>query len=757
MKHPIIAHGEYYIDPIDKMSFGGPKVYPHEYEEAKNRLGRDIVIIQDMIRNSKEVFLKEKIVCVRLEPKFEAKSYMPTSIIAETEMSFVGGRKYINEDGVKKAKLYFIKTSDSELAKLKNNLLSSQKDKNKSWRSQLCMINSIDLLKPDEKVMGFEKDWDGGKVEIILHPLGKNTQESIKGFFDLTGLHPENTAVRQYEGGLTFVCANVDKRVIDILKYYNPLRSIKPIEDDFANPMRMSPIRSKGPKLPEIVHKSDIKIGVFDGGVQEGTYLVDPFCDKYEMVSTQPNEKTLEHGSAVCGAILFGALNGKTETDVLSNPMVSVESFRVTPPEKTSDGLFDYHMYGTIDIIEKVVKERHDIKVFNLSLGPRGPILDDELSRFTYVCDRLSYDVEDDEVNPLFCVAVGNDGESTEPLNRIQSPADMVNGMAVGAYSFSATGDKERAPYSCIGPGREGAKTKPDLLEFGGSITNPFVGVMHGSEQVGAVLGTSFSTPVVAGKIGRLMACSDLIVPHLGRALLIQNAEVLQETSRNETGFGFCPIDVEELLECTDNKVTILYSGEITSSTSVRLPIFAPEISTSSGNTKIGWTICTVVNPNVNDPDAYTNNCIEDTFYPHEMTFSFTKQGVRPQKLNLLQKGKLEEARKLMNNGYRKSDLPISKPAKKYFREEDLRNKDFKWDTIIKKNVSMRSTSLLNPFLTLHAIGRDEYQHERIRYFAVVNIETPNYNGSLYDRILETYRELSPISIRNIERIQSNV
>ena len=49
----------------------------------------------------------------------------------------------------------------------------------------------------------------------------------------------------------------------------------------------------------------------------------------------------------------------------------------------------------------------------------------------------------------------------------------------------------------------------------------------------------------------------------------------------------------------------ILYEGEINSSATVKLPIFTPGINELHGNVEIKWTICTVVNPNINDPDAY--------------------------------------------------------------------------------------------------------------------------------------------------------
>ena len=95
-------------------------------------------------------------------------------------------------------------------------------------------------------------------------------------------------------------------------------------------------------------------------------------------------------------------------------------------------------MYSTIDIIERVVSERSDIKIYNVSFGPKGAILDDDINRFTYVCDKLSYDAPDG-INPLFCIAAGNDGNLEKPLNRIQSPADMVNGLGIAHTAFRSS------------------------------------------------------------------------------------------------------------------------------------------------------------------------------------------------------------------------------------------------------------------------------------------------------------------------------
>lgn len=756
-KHPIIGNGQYYIEPLIRKSFGGEPVLPHEYSEAKVRLSADIEKIQASFSSSEEVFVDKKIVCVRLEPKFEAKSYTPKSLIADTDMKLVGGRRYtIEREGAAKGKLYFVRVSNSDLENLKNKLISGKKDHVKKWQNQICTIKRIDLLRPDEKVLGFDDSWTSGTVEVVIHPLGIDKNSAIEGFFNITGIQKEEATIRSYDDGLTFVCVHMDKSLIDKAKKYNPLRSLKPISDDWDDPFRMSAMVSPAPKLPQKLFKSNIKIGIFDGGIQAGTGLLEPFVTNHDMVEGKPTVKGLDHGAGVCGAALYGNLAGKTEMDEVENPVVSVESFRVFPAKKTGNAEADMQMYTTIDIIENVVREREDIKLFGLSFGPKGAILDDEINRFTYVCDKLTYDVDEGEVNPLFCVAVGNDGDLEGPFNRIQSPSDMVNGIAIGAYSLNPLNDKYHAPYSCIGPGREGAKIKPDLLEFGGTQDRPFIAVKSGN-QIEGVCGTSYSAPVVVGKIGRLMAASDQIVPHLGRALLIHHAEADGMESNPENGFGFCSENVEELLNCSDNRVTIFYEGEITSSASVRLPVFMPEINAARGNAHIKWTICTVVNPNLNDTDAYTNNCIEDTFYPNEMKFSFRKKGKATKNLNLLNSEDVKTARLLISQGYTKSDLPLSKPAKKNYREEDLRNSDFKWDTVIRKDVSMKCSSLVNPFLSLHAIGRDEYEHERIKYFVVITVDVPKFKGSLYDNILNTYPNLTPISIQNVNRLMTQI
>ena len=750
-KHPIIAYGELYVKSTERKKAGGPKNYPKEYEIAKEKMVVDIDNIFHEIEEKKEIFLEEKVVCIRMETKFEAKSYVPTQLLSNDKMEIIGGRKYIYADEKnqkREAKLYFVKTDDKSIKELRDTLDSGTKDSIEEWRKHIRSIRSMDLLHPDEKIMGFPDDWEYGDVEIILHPLEKSHEEMIRLFYEVSEIPIESTKVKKYENGLTFISAKCNFKNLNNLSYFNPLRATHPLGKISINHSH-SFIDNDMPLLHPSTSKSKIVVGVFDGGADDSHSLLNGHVKTTECVPTPPDN--IDHGTAVCGAILHGNLEGKSSRDILPPPPVSIESFRVLPADRN-----DLELYETIDIIEDVATSRPDIKLYNLSFGPRGPIVDDSINRFTYSLDKLTYDLDAGDVNPLFCVAVGNDGDLEEDLNRIQSPADMVNGLAVGSYTYQADGLKTKAFYSCIGHGREGAKVKPDLLDFGGCDAYPFGSILGNTDPLDIIYGTSMATPCVVNKIGKLMARSENITPHLGRTLLIHNSIEDVRFSQKEQGHGYCSEDIEDILSCEDKKVTILYSGKLQAAQIVELPIFAPNINNVRGNVNISWTITTIVAPHATDPDAYTNDCIEDTFIPHGMTFNFSKTDsvtgkIKYKKTNLLKNP--EAIKTLTDEGYQMSRFPISESPNHSCSESEMRTQDLKWDTVVKKHIRKRGSSLFNPSLVLHAIDRNNFNAQEIRYHVAITIEAQNYRDSLYDAILQEYRNLAPIEIRNINRI----
>jgi len=752
-KHPIIAHGELYAEPVSKPLGGGKKEMPREYTEAKQRVINDLEILTESIADSNEVFMNEKIICIRLEPKFEAKSYMPTSLIdamSDGNTQIVGGRKYTIPDNESEvlAKLYFIRTTDSGINQLKTTLQEGTRDHVEYWKNQIQSIYAIDLLKSDEKVMGFYDDWKDGTVEFVLHPLPSCTNDEVHEFLSLCDINKDDAHIKTYEDGITFISASCTAEVIRKAKEFNPLRAVHPLGSVNIKPIRCI-AGSSCPTVLSVNQKPAVRIGVFDGGADDSIPLLKGYVTAIDGTAEPAMPELLEHGSGVCSAILHGNLAGKVSTDVLEAPCVAIDCYRVMPLKDDCD----YDLYEIIDLIESVVPGAVNTRLFNLSFGPAGAIIDDSISRFTYALDKLAYEVPDGGDNPLFVVAAGNDGDLPPIFNRIQAPSDIVNGLGIGAYTYDVSNRKIRAEYSCVGPGREGGKTKPDLLEFGGSIDRPFVIPSLDHKSLAATAGTSFASPLITGKIGKLMAMSDSISPHLGRVLLIHNASIDPIIPKIYQGFGFCSENISDILECSDSRVTIMYNGIIFPTQFLSLPIFAPRINEMSGNVSISWTVAVVVDPYSNDPDAYTNNCVEDVFSPHSMVYNFYKRGKGQKTINILDESNIPLVKRLLNDGYRQSATPVSHAAKKVWDEEDLRATDLKWDTVIHKNVSMRSRSLFNPTLTLHAIGRNGFEAKGIKYFVAITVDAPKYKGSLYDAVLQTYQNLTPIEIRNIYRL----
>ena len=761
---PILARGEAYAMPVFKKGSGAPKPRPHEYEEARERLLSNMDIVLERIDTNPGLYLDEKVICVRMEPKFEAKSYVPSPILSVSDdMKFIGGRKYkIEKDkeaddqnsGIdlaysEYAKLYFLRTTTSGLVGFKN-VLRDGTITTDAWRNTIMSLRSLDLLSPKEKILGFDSGWQEGLVEVVLHPF---RQEEEKRAVDLfcreAGLDRGEIEVRTYKDGVTFIAAKLSMEAATNAAHINPLRTVHPMGRICFEPVR-NYLSSPAPQVHSAHGKALLNVGVFDGGCAD-VPLLSGQVTSHDCVSSVPEQDGIDHGSGVCGTVLYGELSGKGPQDILPAPAIHVESFRVLPPNSPTD----INLYESIDAIEHVVKSRPDIPLYNLSFGPRGAILEDDISRFTYALDLMSFDRNNEP--PLFCVAVGNDGDLSHPFNRIQSPSDLINGVGVGAYCYSADGKICRAPYSCIGPGREGAKIKPDILEYGGSLERPFIVVGSSGNTLGASAGTSFASPLIVHKLGTMMAYSEDISQHLARAILLHGAEHDDSLVQEEYGFGISPVDPLSCLSCIDSRVTTFYQGVLKPRQVISLPIFAPGIHGIKGNVVIRWTIIAVCDINPNDSDAYTSSCIVDAFIPHSQKYKYyNKKTRKTATVDLSTEEGQRKAVQLEAQGYVQPSVPNTNSAKKYWNETELRANDLKWDTVISRTQRVRGSSLFEPALTLQSIFRDtEDSNALTRYYAVVTVDAPNYPGSLYDATLQQYQNLQPIRLRIEPRLEA--
>lgn len=739
---PILVKGEKLAEDIKKATNGGPKPYPYMYEESRDRAIKDIERINKEIKDNNEFYLENEIVLnVRMNEKFLAKSYAPNLFSNKESMEFVGARIYdrkIVESKEIKSKLYFLKCSKENLEWFVNDL---QNDNfNETEVKQLRSIEKIDFLSPEEKTLGFDEDKTIYEVEIVLHPIGEEYNIAYK---KIEGYLIGDKEIRKYKDGLTFILGKIKKDDLLQIAKFNFLRTIHPVREVNLPTLRISNETLKLPEIPLVTSsKSKNKIGVFDGGINIDNPYLKPYVNNYELASLPANKSYLEHGTAVCGTVLYGEMNKYSNGELLKDPKCTVENFRVLPEK---------NWYIIIDNIEKVVNSRDDIDIYNISIGPRGPILDDQIDRFTYSLDLLAMK------NKVFCIAVGNDGNAVKPFNRIQAPSDSVNNIGVGAYS---TYDNKlyRASYSCLGTGREGGKIKPDLLAFGGDEKNAFQAIDYDGIYRANTAGTSFAAPLVAKGLGELKSKSSQLNSLISRTMLIHSAKVTLKNGIEE-GFGIFTNDVNEILNCSKNKVTVLYEGYILPSRAIKLPIPIPDKTYAEGTINFSWTSCVLSSVCTKDTDLYTNSCIEESFYPNSNIYSFTKKGEKSIAVDI--KENPEQVIRLEALGFKKSLNPKGDTATR--KSEIDRRLEYKWDTISKKSKGKTVEKVNDPFLIISALSRDDDDIQKIKFCVAVTIECKKYKGNLYQDILSKYSVLTPIDIESeieeeiIEEVQNEI
>ena len=110
--------------------------------------------------------------------------------------------------------------------------------------------------------------------------------------------------------------------------------------------------------------------------------------------------------------------------------------------------------------------------------------------------------------------SAGNSGMG--PWKKITFPADAYDILTVGALNT----EKKNAPFSGVGPTQDG-RVKPDVMALGSPTA-----LISGRGTIVRDMGTSFSTPVVAG----LVACLWQALPELTALEIIQ---LIRESSSN--------------------------------------------------------------------------------------------------------------------------------------------------------------------------------------------------------------------------------
>jgi len=758
----ILANGEKFVTPVPKRGFGGPQEFPRTYEEARLRLkgqiGEALAAIQSL-PDYKRV-PGEAVLCLRMHPDKTAKSYDPEMIFQQVQaLEKVGSRSYREqpdlvgltkrvkksldrEDAQVLGRLVFVRGSERGFNQFARTLDQAETALSDRFRTEVRCVERLDLLAEEEQLSAFKlhANWEQGRVEFVLHPSRRTPEQQLEFFHRLfEGSTHSLGRVRHadYSGGPLFVSGILHRDDLPRIAGANPLRTARPMVFKGFQPLRAS-TGFKAPPASTATERSTIKVGVFDGGLDPDHLLLKGHVEQDDSLSiaAPPDVTCLAHGTAVAGALLFGSLHQHDSKAPLPGPPVSVVSFRVLP---TSDPA-DIDLYESIDVIESVVPARKDISVYNISLGPEGPIEDDSISRFTYALDMLAH-----EHQVTFCVAVGNDGDQGPDLGRIQSPSDLVNGIGVGAFTIR-DGKKTAADYSCVGPGRECAKLKPDLVAFGGCDKTPFHLLSTDPSLKSLDWGTSFSTPLVSSLVAQAVQGMDRGSALLARTLVIHNADHPDGSPDHSLGHGAIKETLEQLLACGAKEMSILYQNSIEATKSVKLPMLLPHGLVTKGRLMFRWTIGILPEVDPNQVSDYTKVCIEDSFYPNSQKFRFSPpKGVGGSARVLHLADDSGVVADLLAEGWKQSLLPVSDSGNDYHTEDQLRA-GLKWEPVVRKKKSKLALSVEDPFLVLHATPRGGFTG-RVSYAAVVTI-TATEDVDLYQAVLQRNPVLQPVRLK---------
>jgi hypothetical protein len=554
--------------------------------------------------------------------------------------------------------------------------------------------------------------------------------------------------------GLSFVPVFLPSDALDAVADFNLLRAIRPmpeiapLPDDIfrmaATPPTPSAMAEDG-EVPEQV------VAVFDGGVDDKLAVFAPFVRAFDLTSEPHDPRAMRHGSMVTSSVLYGHVN--MNEPQLPNPTACVDHYRVFPfPAKPSSAP-DHRLYDMLDQMLRTLRTK-DYSLVSLSIGPNESIEDSaEPDRFTSELDALAQ-----ERAITFIAAVGNNGtlDTALGLDRVQPPGDMVNGIGVGAITRSARDPKreyERAPYSARGPGREGQRVQPMVVEFGGSAAEQFVG-FDAQGRLAQAIGTSFAGPSGARSVAGLRALlsDERRHPDVLRAF---SAHFAERASRGHTkrlldlGYGRVPASFEPHFECAPDEVTVLYEHELPRGKSIAFPFPVPRDLAPSARLELSWTISFLSEV---DPKAgvdYTLSGIELMLRPDSRVHTLTDPATKAQKEVRvdLDRADIESA---LARGWSLSEEPKTHSGWLRTKGEQKLRQSGKWETLLSGRVPAKGEDVFEPRLDLQHLRREKGQLingewiEPLRFAMLVTIRSTD-GTPIYDRVRADFEVLVPV------------
>lgn len=724
----LLGKGERLAEDIRVGSPPVTKVSPYTFDQAKERLAPMLKSVASEIESLPSEACPDDfaVATITMNPEYIAKTYFPSELFRAVGLESIGSRARSIKPEKKSGEREPVEAFTTELFVIGKRIsfqrwsdtLGTLKETDPG-ATQIKGIEEISFQSPEEKIK-HDDDNDNKKVyEVVLHldeEKGENRYLSqFKNYLKKRNLTPDFTR-RFYAGGLCFLEMEAPTEQTEYIAQFTLVRVVRTMPSlRLLRPAIRTGGVDKSIKvtIPDINPlDANIKVAIFDGGIPD-KHPISRWATNYDVHGIgAPVAELQEHGVGVTSAFLFGHIDPKVP---LPQPYSYVDHYRVLDDVPGKD---PYELFEILDRIKDVL-DTNNYDFINLSLGPRLPIDDEDVHAWTAVLDDYL-----SKRPTLATIAVGNDGESdpTIKANRIQVPADCVNALAIGACDVPDD-NWQRAPYSSVGPGRSPGITKPDLVEFGGSIQRPFLTLdaVDGTKII-PTGGTSFSAPAT-------LRLGSGVKAHFGSALstlairtLLVHCSESTDISKEEVGFGRVARSLDDIVICNDGTMRVVFQGRITASKYLRAPIPVPTTSLP-GRVKIKATLCYATAIDPHHPENYTRSGLEVSFRPD--------------------KEKRTKDKKTGKESIHATTKTFFGTLKKDFQTEiELRRDALKWENCMHSEKHFNGASLNDPVFDIHynarLEGHNDTRSQEIEYALVITVEAPKVID-LYDKVVRRY------------------
>ncbi len=504
-----------------------------------------------------------------------------------------------------------------QLPKRELKFLSSDKDLRSLYESLIKELENLDF-----GVLLFRSSIEVPSEHgyVIVRPIKRKVPLSLLNF-----LTPwdQRLAREEYSDS-----EDHHDQLLKILSKHPLVRRIvlPPILQSAQGPQRVGGINAVIP--PKVAGVTYPKVGIIDAGV--GLPFSNWVIDRSKVID--PHHRSDGHGSFIAGLLTAARSIGNSELVAKEPDGCELIDIDIFPDSMIAGAFASYYPNGFEDFLQemdlaiKSAKQRHGVRVFNLSLNVQQEVQENVYGPLAELMDAIA-----EKHDVVIVVSAGNlDGtkfrgawpKSPDRVaayllphagtDRIYQPSESVLALTVGAVNTPGSNDHAEGaptPYTRRGPGMK-IGVKPDFGHYGGTPRSGSSedGSLYSVDGAGSVttgMGTSYSAPLVAKTLATIMSSIDGYVTRENLvALMVHGASVpkvldtpeLRTISRQFVGFGI-PSGSQDVLLNDDNSITMVFNSTLTTGKYLCFDFAWPKSLVSQGKCRGAVNLTLVYKP----------------------------------------------------------------------------------------------------------------------------------------------------------------